>query len=430
MTSTATPTRPVRAGGALHRSTIAALGEILRSVDSELLRRVFGLGESWPTAELEAILGPLEPYLASGILRPTGDARVESTLQYEFFRGLLLASDRRALPHRRDHVLGVTRTARLAAACLPATPVDMALDLGTGSGVLGLLASRHAHRVVGLDVSRRAVAATRLNSQLNAIGNATPQLASVTDAAGAGEFDLVIANPPFVVSPRLDYLYRDSGFMDDGASRTFVEVAAAHLAPGGHAVVLVDWIGDGFERPRGWIASTGCSAWILSYRSMEAGRYADVWASVGTGQQGHTPRALHWSRWLEQRGIDRITSGVVVLQRNTHYRTSIHTSRFDLNLEADIGAQLVRGLAAQSLLASRRRRPLAGHGMLLPSDVSLGPNGALWTPLGELALDPQERSLLHRLASAGASELCADHSPASAHRLLRAGALELARNQA
>src|SRR5262249_2945353 len=46
-------------------------------------------------------------------------------------------------------------------------PVESALDLGCGSGVLGLLAASHARRVTALDVSPRAIAFSRFNAEMN-----------------------------------------------------------------------------------------------------------------------------------------------------------------------------------------------------------------------------------------------------------------------
>ena len=61
----------------------------------------------------------------------------------------------------------------------------------------------------------------------------------------AGErFDLVVSNPPFVVSPpggeRL--VYRDSGLPGDDVVRRVVTEAPRHLAPGGVAQVLANWV--------------------------------------------------------------------------------------------------------------------------------------------------------------------------------------------
>jgi ribosomal protein L11 methyltransferase len=67
------------------------------------------------------------------------------------------------------------------------------LDVGCGTGVLALVAHKSgAGRVVGVDTSRPAVAAARVNAELNQVTQVTFQEGSVS--AVAGPFDLVVAN--------------------------------------------------------------------------------------------------------------------------------------------------------------------------------------------------------------------------------------------
>ena len=71
-----------------------------------------------------------------------------------------MASDTTRL-YRADHVLGVGGATRILAALTVRRQVGAALDLGTGSGVHALLAARHAERVVGVDLNRRALRLAR-----------------------------------------------------------------------------------------------------------------------------------------------------------------------------------------------------------------------------------------------------------------------------
>ncbi|WP_431963059.1 HemK2/MTQ2 family protein methyltransferase [Actinacidiphila sp. bgisy160] len=82
------------------------------------------------------------------------------------------------------------------------------LDLGTGSGALALAAaSRGAVRVTAVDASARAVCAARLNARLN--GRRVRVLRGDLTAPVAGRrFDLILANPPYVPSPRANHARR------------------------------------------------------------------------------------------------------------------------------------------------------------------------------------------------------------------------------
>ncbi|MEV6669068.1 HemK2/MTQ2 family protein methyltransferase [Streptomyces sp. NPDC051162] len=79
-------------------------------------------------------------------------------------------------------------------------PGPHVLDVGTGTGVLALAASRAgAARVVAIDVSRRAVLAARVNAALSRRRVRVRRGDLLAPVAGQ-LFDLVLANPPCVPS--------------------------------------------------------------------------------------------------------------------------------------------------------------------------------------------------------------------------------------
>ena len=89
---------------------------------------------------------------------------------------------------------------------------------------------------------------------------------------GAGErFDLIVSNPPYVISPLRRYLFRDSGLPVDEVCRSIVRAAPAHLDVGGHCQLLASWAHvageDWRQRLETWFAGTGCDAYVLRARS-------------------------------------------------------------------------------------------------------------------------------------------------------------------
>lgn len=71
-----------------------------------------------------------------------------------------------------------------------------AIDLGTGSGVHAILASDHSSRVVGADISPRAIAFSNFNAALNEKSNIDFVLSDLLDSIH-GTCDLLIANVPY-----------------------------------------------------------------------------------------------------------------------------------------------------------------------------------------------------------------------------------------
>jgi hypothetical protein len=96
-----------------------------------------------------------------------------------------------------------------------------------------------------------------------------PRTGDLLEPLAGERFDLVVSNPPFVVSPGARYVYRDAGLDGDDVCRRWSQELPAVLAPGAQAVLLANWLHvegeDGDERVRSWfgapVATAGwCSA--------------------------------------------------------------------------------------------------------------------------------------------------------------------------
>jgi release factor glutamine methyltransferase len=99
-------------------------------------------------------------------------------------------------------VYGPCRDSELLAEAIPdwVRPGDRVIDPFTGSGILALTTARAgASEVWAVDVSRRAVAAARINARLNGLG-VLARRGNLFEPAGSRRFDLVVANPPYVPS--------------------------------------------------------------------------------------------------------------------------------------------------------------------------------------------------------------------------------------
>lgn len=79
---------------------------------------------------------------------------------------------------------------------------ETCLDLGTGTGILGIIAAKlGVESVMALDNDRRAVRAARLNFKLNGISHARAEFNDVSRAKKTPKYDLVCAN---LISPLLE----------------------------------------------------------------------------------------------------------------------------------------------------------------------------------------------------------------------------------
>jgi hypothetical protein len=104
---------------------------------------------------------------------------------------------------------------------------------------------------------------------------------SLFDPVDGERFDLIVSNPPFVISPGHRFTYRDAGLPGDELSRQVVRGAAAHLAPGGVAVMLVNWLvvagEDWRDRVSGWVTEPDVSAWVVTREITSILDYSLIW---------------------------------------------------------------------------------------------------------------------------------------------------------
>jgi protein-L-isoaspartate O-methyltransferase len=321
--------------------------------------KLFLLGAAVPRPEIEAALAPLttERLAGLGVAEAEGETVLASVAILPW-SGFLLASDaleKELPPTRVDHVLNVVPPSVTLASLTPRRHVASTLDIGVGCGVQSLLAARHSDRVVGVDVNPRAIRFAEFNLALNRVGNVELRLGDGFQAVVGEVFDLIVSNPPYVISPETGYAFRDSGREGDAFCEELVRQAPEFLVEGGIAELLVSWVhapdADWTAPLRGWVAASGCDTLALHFLTQEPLAYAALWNRHLRWDPLGYDRAI--DRWLEHlRGlrIEAISWGAIVLRRRTgqNWFAPYPTSMATID---EAGHHVERMIAAQDLLA-------------------------------------------------------------------------------
>lgn len=210
-----------------------------------------------------------------------------------------------------EHVLGIGHASLTLASLTPRLQVQSALDIGTGSGVQALHLATHADVVVAIDVSSEALECAALSAALSGVELKLRQ-GSLYEPIGDERFDLIVSNPPFVISPGKSFTYRDAGRYGDDFVHDLVAHAHRHLNAGGWFVTLANWLHpagtDWRERMMEWIAPTGCDAWVVQRDLIAPADYVRIWTEdAGTGDE------QAWLAWFETNQIEAIGFGWIVL---------------------------------------------------------------------------------------------------------------------
>jgi methylase of polypeptide subunit release factors len=218
-----------------------------------------------------------------------------------------------------DVVLGAVRARETLGKLTLRHQAARAFDLGTGCGVQALFLARHAAAVTAVDINPRALALATFNAALNGLSNIGVRAGSWFAPVAGERFDIIACNPPYVISPDTSFTYRDGGLTRDDVSRMVVRESAKHLADGGFATVLCNWIHDGdwAAALRPWVEGTGCDALFLHYATLDPNTYAMRW---NTELRGHDLPAFETTvrRWLDyyrRERIEHIGFGGIILRR-------------------------------------------------------------------------------------------------------------------
>ncbi len=368
-------------GGQVPRAALDAAVPATGAVGLEHAGLVVGAGSGRDDAVRAAV--DLAPYAATDA---SGDV------------AWWLASDRSELARDAaiapDHVLGAGGASLTLAQVTSRAPVGRVLDLGTGCGIQALHAARHAGSVLGTDISARALAYARFNAGLNLEPAQVIELrrGSMLEPVAGERFDLVVSNPPFVITPHQgaagravhdalgDFEYRDGGRAGDDLVRDLVTNLGSVLAPGGTAQLLGNWEhrrGQPWaERVGEWLDASGLDGWVIQREVLDPAEYAETWIRDGGTTPDRDPAgwAAAYGAWLDDfaaRDVAAIGFGIVTLRRPvdgpaTLRRLEEHTGA----VRQPLGAHLAASLAAHDWLAARDDAALAAERLVVAPDVT------------------------------------------------------------
>ncbi|KNX39112.1 SAM-dependent methyltransferase [Luteipulveratus halotolerans] len=362
-----------RASRALHREQAVPADLVTRTTTAPVgvLVRLFTLGRPVSASALDRVLPgwDVDRLARTGLVSVEGDhvrtlfdLRPYGDEQREWWVLSDLSEVMTGRPLPVDHVLGIGGASTTLASWTTRTPVGRALDLGTGCGVQSLHLSQHASSVVATDISQRALATTRFNAALNDL-DWDVRGGSMLEPVGDETFDLVVSNPPFVITPRSDdmptYEYRDGGQVGHAVVADLVRSVEQHLTPGGVAQLLGNWEvpegGSWEDVVGGWLAGTGLDAWVVQRDVQDPAEYAELWAGDGGHRSGTTGFEQMYAAWLadfESRGVGEIGFGVITLQRprdgREPWRDLVASTG---SVASPMGPSVAAGLAARTWLA-------------------------------------------------------------------------------
>lgn len=126
--------------------------------------------------------------------------------------------------------------------------IGRVVDIGCGSGAGGILTAlaRPQAEVLAVDINPAALRLTRINAALAGADNLTARHSDLLNDV-EGEFDLILANPPYLVDPGERAYRHGGGPLGAGLSLAIFDSALERLAPCGTLLLYtgVAMVGNG-----------------------------------------------------------------------------------------------------------------------------------------------------------------------------------------
>ena len=307
---------------------------------------------------------------------------------------------------RKDHVLGIGQASLTLAQITERTPVARALDVGTGCGIQTFHLLAHADHVTATDISPRALAFARFNLLLNAPAlKLDPQnlearvslrQGSLLEPVAGEQFDLVVSNPPFVITPRRanessddQFTYRDGGLPGDDIVSTLIRRIPEVLVPGGRAQMLGNWEihrdNTGEAQPwdarlRTWFAEsatgTPSEAWVIQREVLTPESYAETWLKDASENRDRDHYENTYRAYLDDfknRNVHSIGFGMLWLRRPAHTTETAPLNRFEditYPIAQPIAQSITEAVARFDRLTALTDQALAETHLVLAEDVT------------------------------------------------------------
>ncbi len=289
----------------------------------DILIRLFVAGVPVGIEEAASTLDPvpIDRLAKLGVVRllPAAVQPLISILPHD---DLVIASDQ---PFRSgvasDYVPGILDSSVFLELFTIRRPFESALDIGAGCGVQALRASLHTEHVAAVDASSRGLDFARFNAALNGVENIEFLLGSGFEPVAGLQFDLIVGNLPFVITPAARYMYRDSGMKLDDFAHRIVHEAPEHMVDGGYCQILCQWVerdGENWrDRLQSWFDGSGCDVWVMKNDSLPPDAYAEKWIADTEPRPAEGVEKL-FEQWMEFYMSERITaihSGAIAMRR-------------------------------------------------------------------------------------------------------------------
>ncbi len=368
------------------------------NTDSALhtLVRLFLMEQTVEKTRVERALLPLtiSSLVNAGLVFCRADG-IRAAVKLLPFQGLALAFDLTAFMEtdlRENYVMGVGASTITLSNLTIRRPSRQTLDLGAGCGVQAFLASQHSDHTIAVDINPRANQLSRFNAKLNQLPTVECLQGDFFGPVAGQTFDLVVSNPPFVISPETRFIYRDGGLEADSVTRRIVQTVPGYLNEGGYCQILCNWAqikGRPWQdRLAEWFDKTGCDAWVMRSESLAADIYASTWirhTEFFDREMEFKDRLHKWMAYYQNLDIESVGAGLITMRKSSARQNWFRADESPEKMVGPCGECVQKGFERKDFLETvQDDQVLLNSRLCLSPDIRLEqqfePGDGQWKP--------------------------------------------------
>jgi release factor glutamine methyltransferase len=119
------------------------------------------------------------------------------------------------------------------------------LEMGAGSGILAIEASKKAKKVIACDIDENAIKLARISAKGN---KKIKFIQSDLFSKIMGKFDIILFNPPYLPSKEIKYIDLDGGKNGTEVIEKFLKQAKKYLKKEGKIILLTSSFNKNIEK--------------------------------------------------------------------------------------------------------------------------------------------------------------------------------------
>ncbi|WP_269617150.1 carbamoyltransferase C-terminal domain-containing protein [Prochlorococcus marinus] len=319
---------------------------ILKDSHLENLIRLFLLRSQINKNTLIEIIGQdIYKVLISISLLEENNSLVFSNIDLFQSGGMYFATDHRYMicdadKMTEDPVMYIGMDSHGLVQSAPRNSCQNLLDLCCGSGIQGIVASRYAKSIIGVDLNPRAIRFARFNAQLNGLTNYKVVLGNLYDVIEGEKFDVILANPPFVPSPENDLGFRDGGRNGEEVLKDIISNAPKFLNENGRVCIVSDLVDvKGYSKKiRDWLGKNELDCLVLKTAERNEILFSVPHCKAPFNQtfEEYNQEIDLWINNFRSNNLNSVNFGYVFLWKKTNNKEGYYATRTIHNPDIEI----------------------------------------------------------------------------------------------